>query len=175
MPGRRYYDYDDDDEEYDDYEDERPVRRQRRRGGGFRHFGLFIGLLAFMVLTFAGYMYLSGRLEIQGASVEDAKKTVVKKAVTTLIEKEIKDQTGEKVDLEAVRQQMEPEDQKKVDELLDKYSDEEKVKEVISAFRESDGDFSEMKDTITDLVDEEDIEEMGRLYEKYGSSYGGGR
>lgn len=176
--GRRYYDYDDEDfdDDDDDFEDNRPRRKRRKkRGSTLGHIYRFLVVLAILFLTFIGYLYLTGRVAVNGGTVEDAKKTVVKKAVTTMIEREIKSQTGENVDLEAVKEQMEPEDQEKVDELLDKYSDEDVVKDVISAYKDSDGDLMEVKDSISGMVDEEDMEEMRRLYEKYADSFDGGR
>ncbi|MCR5303530.1 MAG: hypothetical protein K6E33_03130 [Lachnospiraceae bacterium] len=191
------YDYDDEyNEDDDDYDDdyEREVRRRksrrdrsrdngrdrdysrsRRKGSALGHFFTFLSIVVLGFVGFFAYMYLSGKVVISSSAVDDAKDAVVKKAVTAVIEKEIKNQTGEDVDLEAMKESMEPEDQEKVDELMDKYADEDTVNDVISAYKDSNGDLMEMKDTLTSIVDPGDIEEMGRLYQKYGDTYSGGQ
>lgn len=99
---------------------------------------------------------------------DDIEKKVTNKVATTAIEQIINSQTGVSVDIDDVKSQMDEEDEKEFDEIIDKYTDTDKLKECIDLYKT--GGTTAVKDYIKSEVEESDIDKLKELYYKYEDS-----
>lgn len=88
-----------------------------------------------------------------------------RKIGTIAIEQAIKRETGWEVDLEEVIDRMDEEDAAAMNDLMDKYFNEENISEGMDILKS--GDLNAAKEYIEDKVEPQDLTELGYLYEKY--------
>lgn len=99
---------------------------------------------------------------------DDIEQKVTKKVATTAIEQIIHSQAGVSIDIDEVKSQMDEEDEKEFDEIIDKYVDTDKLKECIDLYKN--GGTAAVKDYVKSEVDESDIDKLKELYNKYEDS-----
>lgn len=92
-------------------------------------------------------------------------KTVGTKVTTTAIEQIIKAETGTSVDIDKVKSHMDEQDVKELDQIVDKYTDTEKLKECVDLYK--DEGTQAVKDYVKEQVNQEDIDSLKELYNKY--------
>ena len=93
------------------------------------------------------------------------KGAAIRKVGTIAIEQAIKRETGWEVDLEEVIDRMDEEDAAAMNDLMDKYFNEENISEGMDILKS--GDLNAAKEYIEDKVEPQDLTELGYLYEKY--------
>lgn len=93
------------------------------------------------------------------------KGAAIRKVGTIAIEQAIKRETGWEVDLEEVIDRMDEEDAAAMNELMDKYFNEENISEGMDILKS--GDLNAAKEYIENKVEPQDLKELGNLYEKY--------
>lgn len=93
------------------------------------------------------------------------KGAAIRKVGTYAIEQAIKRETGWEVDLEEVIENMDEEDAAAMNELIDKYFNEENISEGMEVIKQ--GDLEAAKNFIENKVEQQDLTELGKLYEKY--------
>ncbi len=89
----------------------------------------------------------------------------LKKASIFAAEQVIKQQTGFEIDLDRVLEEMDSEDAETVNEMLEKYVNEENLAEGVDVIKSRDLDTA--MDFLEEKVEPEDIKELEDLYEKY--------
>ncbi len=125
------------------------------------HVGTFFFTFMLVILVFLVYIVATGKGTIG--------KTARRKATETVVEKALESSTGTKVDIEAEKSKMTPEDAKKVDNIIDRYGTNENVAKAVKAYQNSKGDTSKLKEELKSEIAPGDVETMKALYEKYGT------
>ena len=130
-------------------------RRKRKSYAGRIILLLMLLVIALCVLGFTLYK-------------DKIAKTVGKKVATTAIEQMIKAETGKSVDINEIKSQMDEEDVEKLDSIVDKYADTDKMKECVDLYKNK--GTQAVKDYLKDEVNQEDIDKLKDLYQKYGDT-----
>lgn len=133
------------------------AKRRRRRKSYIGQ--IIFSILLFIVVLLAAFVFLKK---------DNIKETVTKKVATTAIEQIIKAETGESVDIEEVKSQMNQEDAKSFDTIVEKYTDTDKVEECLDLYKS--GGTSAVKEYVKDEVDTTDIDKLKELYDKYNDT-----
>lgn len=90
---------------------------------------------------------------------------VLKKAGIFAAEQVIKQQTGFEIDLDRVLKEMDSEDAEAVNEMIEKYVNEENLAEGVDVIKSRDLDAA--MEFLEEKVEPEDIQELEDLYQKY--------
>lgn len=101
-------------------------------------------------------------------SKDDIEKIITKKIATAAVEQIIHSNTGISVDIEEIESQMEENDKKEFEEIVDKFTDTEKLKECIEIYKKE--GTSAVKDYVKSEIDKNDIVKLKELYDKYEDS-----
>lgn len=133
------------------------AKRRRRRKSYIGQ--IIFSILLFIVVLLAAFVFLKK---------DNIKETVTKKVAITAIEQIIKAETGESVDIEEVKSQMNQEDAKSFDTIVEKYTDTDKVEECLDLYKS--GGTSAVKEYVKDEVDTTDIDKLKELYDKYNDT-----
>lgn len=133
------------------------AKRRRRRKSYIGQ--IIFSILLFIVVLLAAFVFLKK---------DNIKETVTKKVATTAIEQIIKAEIGESVDIEEVKSQMNQEDAKSFDTIVEKYTDTDKVEECLDLYKS--GGTSAVKEYVKDEVDTTDIDKLKELYDKYNDT-----
>ncbi len=99
---------------------------------------------------------------------DDIEQKVTKKVATAAIEQIIQSQTGVTVDIDEVKNQMDEEDEKDFDEIINKYANTDQLKECVDLYKN--GGTAAVKDYVKNEVNDSDIDKLKELYNKYGDS-----
>ena len=92
---------------------------------------------------------------------------VSQKITEKAVEHYLSDATGENIDLNAIRESMDPEDAAQLDQILDGYASSGLLTEAVNSFTENGGDVSAVAEELASQVDPSDVEALTDLYEKY--------
>lgn len=124
---------------------------------------LFIFLLILaIIVTVAPMVYKKVRMAV----FEKAVDTVVKESNITY-----KTADGKEISFKDVVEKVDEEDQKKVDELLDKYVNMDTIGDVNAIVKDGNVTKQEVEQYINENVEEEDITYLINLYKKYSDSF----
>ena len=92
---------------------------------------------------------------------------VSQKITEKAVEHYLSDATGENIDLNAIRESMDPEDAAQLDQILNGYASSGLLTEAVNSFTENGGDVSAVAEELASQVDPSDVEALTDLYEKY--------
>lgn len=99
---------------------------------------------------------------------DNIEKKITEKVATTAIEQVIQLQTGVNVDIDEVKSQMDEEDEKEFDQIMNKYADVDKLEDCIDLYKK--GGTTAVKEYVKEEVDGSDIDKLKELYYKYNDS-----
>ena len=124
-------------------------------------FYIILVVLALAVI-FVPKIYRDLRLKVMGKAIDHA---MTSNNVTII------DSYGNQVTFEEVVEKLEPEDEKKVNELLDKYVTLSTLQDVNGMMNGVNVSEAQLAEYVKENVSDQDIEYIKSLYEKYGDSF----
>lgn len=142
-------------------------RRKKKKGGCGSCLVTAILLLVLILggAAMIGYMLFTGNGVNSNPVTQSINREVTKKAVDTVIQKEL----GEDTSLDKIKEQMSDEDQEDLDQVINKYADEGLISEAVNLYQANGGDIMATARELRDKVSAEDMQKLEELYKKYST------
>ncbi len=141
-------------------------RRRKKQGSFLGRLMLILFLLILVMLLAIVYIMFTGN----GVNSNPVTKTINKKVTETAVEQAISQSTGTQVSIEEIESNMNEEDAKELNDIVDKYSENGLVSEALDVYTQNGGDVDATVQEMKDKVSPEDVEALQELYAKYKDS-----
>lgn len=124
-------------------------------------YGMIIFILILVILCCIGLGIFIMKDQIKSVVKEKAGKYAISQA--------IKMELGEEVDIDQFMEKMEPQDAQKVNELMDKYVNDDTIHDYVGLLK--DGGVEAVKDYVGQMADETDVSQIQDLINKYKDNF----
>lgn len=124
----------------------------------------YVGRIILLIILLVFVLFIAAFILYR----DNIEKKITEKVAETAIEQVIQSQTGVTVDIDEVKSQMDEEDEKEFDQIINKYADVDKLKDCIDLYKN--GGTTAVKEYVKEEVDGSDIDKLKELYYKYNDS-----